>query len=145
MASDNRTRLIVTIFEEPMMMLKKEQNGNLSEDNILSGTILDPSQVEGYYADLTYAIFEEKLKIPYKFIIEKKYGMQIEKGVWIGMVGALVNRVADAAIASLTINVARAKVVDFSHPFVQSGISLMMQKPGTQKQVLLYTFLSSNY
>ena len=140
MSSDNRTRLIATTFEEPLMMLKREQNGNLSERNIPSGTILDPSQVEGYYADLTYAIYEERLKLPYKFIIETKYGRPTEKGTWDGIVGALVNRVADAAVASLTITATRAKVVDFSQPFIQSGIALIMQKPQTQKRVCCAPF-----
>jgi ABC-type amino acid transport substrate-binding protein len=133
MSFDNRTRLIVTIFDEPFMMLKKNRNDTLTEENIVRGTILDPSRVEGFCVDLAYAICHDRLKIPYKFLIETKYGNEIEKGVWNGMVGALVNRDADLAIASLTINGAREKAIDFSKPFIDLGISLMISKPEKEK------------
>ncbi|CAF1218392.1 unnamed protein product [Adineta ricciae] len=130
---DNRTRIIVTIFDEPFIMLKRNFNDTLTEKTIPRGTILDPSRVEGYCVDLAYAICHEKLRLPYKFLIETKYGSEIEKGVWDGMVGALVNREADLSIASLTINGAREKAVDFSKPFIELGISIMIRKPEKQK------------
>lgn len=115
------------------MMLKKDRNDSLTETSIARGTILDPSMVEGFCADLARAICTEKLKVPYKFLIEKQYGNEIEKGVWDGMVGALINRDADLSIASLTITGAREKVVDFSKPFIDLGISIMIRKPEKQK------------
>jgi ABC-type amino acid transport substrate-binding protein len=133
MPFDNRTRLIVTIFDEPFMMLKKNRNDTLTEKSIARGTILDPSDVEGYCVDLAYEICHNRLKIPYKFLIETRYGNEVEKGVWNGMVGALVNRDADLSIASLTINGAREKAVDFSKPFIDLGISIMISKPEKQK------------
>jgi ionotropic glutamate receptor len=133
MSYDNRTRLIVTIFDEPFMMLKKNLNDTLTESSIHRGTILDPSMVEGYCVDLAYAICHNKLKLPYKFLIETKYGNEIEKGVWDGMIGALVNRDADLSIATLTINGARESAVDFSKPFIDLGISIMIRKPEKQK------------
>ena len=133
MSYDNRTRLIVTIFDEPFMMLKKNRNDSLTEKSVPPGTIMDPSLVEGFCADLAYAICHNKLKVPYKFLIETKYGNEIEKSVWDGMVGALVNRDADLSIASLTISGAREKAVDFSKPFIDLGISIMIRKPEKQK------------
>ena len=133
MSYDNRTRLIVTIFDEPFMMLKKNRNDTLTEKTIPPGTILDPSMVEGFCVDLASEICEKKLELPYKFLIETKYGNEIAKGVWDGMVGALVNRDADLSIASLTINGAREKAVDFSKPFIDLGISIMIRKPEKQK------------
>ena len=133
MSYDNRTRLIVTIFDEPFMMLKKNRNVTITEKSIPAGTILDPLHVEGFCADLAYAICHERLQLPYKFVIETKYGTEIEKGVWDGMVAALINHDADLAIASLTINGAREKAVDFSKPFIDLGISIMISKPDKQK------------
>ncbi|CAF2599544.1 unnamed protein product [Rotaria sp. Silwood2] len=133
MLFDNRTRLIVTIFDEPFMMLKRNSNDTLTERDIPRGTILDPSRVEGFCVDLAYAICHDRLKLPYKFLIETKYGKEIEKGIWDGMIGALVNRDADLAIASLTINGAREKAVDFSKSFIDLGISIMISKPEKQK------------
>ena len=115
------------------MMLKKNRNDTLTEKSIARGTILDPSRVEGYCVDLAYEICHEKLKLPYKFLIETKYGNEIDKGVWNGMIGALVNREADLSIATLTINGAREKAVDFSKPFIDLGISIMIRKPEKQK------------
>ncbi len=115
------------------MMLRKNRNRTLTEKNIPPGTILDPSDVEGFCVDLAYAICHDRLKIPYKFLIETKYGKEIEKGVWDGMVGALVTRDADLSIASLTINGAREKAIDFSKPFIDLGISIMIRKPEKQK------------
>ncbi|CAF0824550.1 unnamed protein product [Didymodactylos carnosus] len=133
MAFDNRTRLVTTIFDEPFLMLKKNRNDTLTEKSIPVGTILDASMVEGYCVDLAYVICHDKLKIPYKFRIETQYGNEVTKGKWDGMVGALVNRYADLAIAPLTINGAREKAVDFSKPFIDLGISIMIGKPEKQK------------
>jgi ABC-type amino acid transport substrate-binding protein len=133
MSYDNRTRLVVTIFDDPFMKLKKSNNDTLTEKSIPRGTILDPSLVEGFCADLANEILHTKLQLPYKFLIETKYGNEIEKGVWDGMVGALVNRDADLSIASLTINGAREKAVDFSKPFIDLGISIMIKKPDKVK------------
>jgi len=115
------------------MMLKKVRNSTLTESEIPRGTILDPSMVEGYCVDLAYEICHNRLQIPYKFLIETKYGNEISRGVWDGMVGALVTREADLSIASLTINGAREKAVDFSKPFIDLGISIMIRKPEKQK------------
>ncbi|CAF4044374.1 unnamed protein product [Rotaria sordida] len=133
MSFHNHTRLIVTIFDEPFVMLKKTPNDTLTERNIPHGTILDPSRLEGFCVELAYALCHDRLKFPYKFLIETKYGEEIEKGIWDGMVGALINRDADLAIASLTINGAREKVVDFSKPFIDLGISIMISKPEKEK------------
>jgi ABC-type amino acid transport substrate-binding protein len=137
MSFDNRTRLITTIFQEPFMMLKKNLNSTLSEETISRGMILDPSMVEGYCADLAYAICHEKLKIPYKFVIETKYGIQSDEGTWDGMIGALVTYRTDLAIATLTITAAREKVVDFTQPFMNFGISMMIHKPQKIEPVML--------
>jgi len=40
---------------------------------------------------------------------------------------------ADLAIAPLTISAIRERVIDFSKPFMNLGISLMIQKPEKQK------------
>jgi hypothetical protein len=43
-----------------------------------------------------------------------------------GMVGEIVYRTADMAIAPLTISQKRMEVVDFSKPFMNLGISIMV-------------------
>ncbi|MGH0156187.1 UNVERIFIED_CONTAM: hypothetical protein FKN15_048908 [Acipenser sinensis] len=56
-----------------------------------------------------------------------KHGKKIE-GVWNGMIGEVVYQRADMAIGSLTINEERSEVVDFSVPFVETGISVMVSR-----------------
>ena len=89
--------------------------------------------VQGYCADLAYTICRGKLKLPYKYLIETKYGNEMKNGVWDGIIGALVNRDADLSIASLTIDGVREKVIDFSKPFIDLGISIMIRQPEKQK------------
>lgn len=45
------------------------------------------------------------------------------------MVGELIRKEADMAIAPLTITSAREKVIQFSKPFLSLGISLLIKKP----------------
>uniref|UniRef100_A0A3B4ADT5 Glutamate receptor n=1 Tax=Periophthalmus magnuspinnatus TaxID=409849 RepID=A0A3B4ADT5_9GOBI len=56
-----------------------------------------------------------------------KHGKKID-GVWNGMIGEVVYKRADMAIGSLTINEERSEVVDFSVPFVETGISVMVSR-----------------
>lgn len=49
------------------------------------------------------------------------------------MVGELVRREADIAIAALTITADRERVIDFSKPFMSLGISIMIKKPMKQR------------
>ncbi|XP_028819506.1 glutamate receptor ionotropic, NMDA 2D [Denticeps clupeoides] len=56
-----------------------------------------------------------------------RHGKNID-GEWNGMVGEVVSRRADMAIGSLTINEERSEVVEFSVPFVETGISVMVSR-----------------
>lgn len=51
------------------------------------------------------------------------------------MVGELLRREADLAIAPLTISSQRERVIEFSMPFMNTGISIMIKKP---KQEVLF-------
>uniref|UniRef100_A0A8D0GW46 Glutamate receptor ionotropic, NMDA 2C n=1 Tax=Sphenodon punctatus TaxID=8508 RepID=A0A8D0GW46_SPHPU len=56
-----------------------------------------------------------------------KHG-KIVRGVWNGMIGEVYYKRADMAIGSLTINEERSEIVDFSVPFVETGISVMVAR-----------------
>ncbi|XP_068603595.1 glutamate receptor ionotropic, NMDA 2D [Brachionichthys hirsutus] len=56
-----------------------------------------------------------------------RHGKNID-GEWNGMVGEVVSSRADMAIGSLTINEERSEVVEFSVPFVETGISVMVSR-----------------
>ncbi|XP_040845377.1 glutamate receptor ionotropic, NMDA 2C [Ochotona curzoniae] len=56
-----------------------------------------------------------------------KHGKRV-RGVWNGMIGEVYYKRADMAIGSLTINEERSEIVDFSVPFVETGISVMVAR-----------------
>uniref|UniRef100_A0A8C4QF20 Glutamate receptor n=1 Tax=Eptatretus burgeri TaxID=7764 RepID=A0A8C4QF20_EPTBU len=56
-----------------------------------------------------------------------KHGKKVND-VWNGMVGEVLYKRADMAMGSLTINEEREEVLDFSIPFVETGISVMVSR-----------------
>ena len=58
------------------------------------------------------------------------------EGRWDGMVGELVRHEADFAVAPLTISTQRERAIEFSMPFMNMGISIMINKP--KKEVTYY-------
>mgnify|MGYP000159169825 CR=1 FL=1 len=74
----------------------------------------------------------------HKFLIETSYGKEDENGVWQGIVRSLVSHEADLAIAGLVVTATRERVVDFSQPFMKTGISVMILKPEKRKMVMLF-------
>ncbi|MEE6511962.1 hypothetical protein FKM82_018858 [Ascaphus truei] len=56
-----------------------------------------------------------------------KHGKKIN-GTWNGLVGEVVTKRAYMAVGSLTINEERSEVVDFSVPFIETGISVMVSR-----------------
>ncbi|XP_046391303.1 glutamate receptor 1-like isoform X4 [Ischnura elegans] len=123
----NRTYIVTTIVEEPYIMLRTPEPGENLTGN---------DRFEGYCKDLADLI-AKKLEINYELRIVKdgNYGAENSdvKGGWDGMVGELVRKEADIAIASMTITSERERVIDFSKPFMSLGISIMIKKPVKQK------------
>ncbi|XP_015589085.1 glutamate receptor 1 [Cephus cinctus] len=123
----NRTYIVTTIVEEPYIMMRKSEPGE-----ILTGN----DRFEGYCKDLADLI-AKKLGITYELRIvkDKKYGTENPDipGGWDGMVGELIRKEADIAIAPMTITSERERVIDFSKPFMSLGISIMIKKPVKQK------------
>ncbi|XP_076169974.1 glutamate receptor IB isoform X2 [Ptiloglossa arizonensis] len=123
----NKTYIVTTIVEEPYIMKKKSDTGEALVGN---------DSYEGYCKDLADLI-AKKLGITYELRIVKdgKYGMENQDvpGGWDGMVGELIRKEADIAIAPMTITSERERVIDFSKPFMSLGISIMIKKPMKQK------------
>nr|XP_005998054.1 PREDICTED: glutamate receptor ionotropic, kainate 5 [Latimeria chalumnae] len=121
----NKTLIITTILENPYVMRKvnyQDYHGN--------------ERYEGFCVDMLRelsGILKFNFKI--KLVDDGLYGAPEPNGSWTGMVGELINRKADLAVAAFTITAEREKVIDFSKPFMTLGISIlyrvhMGRKPG---------------
>ncbi|XP_076362724.1 glutamate receptor 1-like isoform X2 [Tachypleus tridentatus] len=132
---ENKTYIVTSILEEPYLMYSKPEPGEILEGNNI---------FEGYSKDLADLI-AEKLKINYvlKLVNDSNYGGQDPNSPagWNGMVGELIRREADMAIAPLTITSARERVIDFTKPYMSLGISIMIKKP-MKKKPGVFSFLN---
>ncbi|XP_014866553.1 PREDICTED: glutamate receptor ionotropic, kainate 5-like, partial [Poecilia mexicana] len=121
----NKTLIVTTILENPYVMRK--DNYQDFEGN---------EQYEGFCVDMLRelaGILKFSFKI--KLVDDGLYGAPEPNGSWTGMVGELINRKADLAVAGFTITSEREKVIDFSKPFMTLGISILYRvqlgrKPG---------------
>uniref|UniRef100_A0A3Q3ITC8 Glutamate receptor n=1 Tax=Monopterus albus TaxID=43700 RepID=A0A3Q3ITC8_MONAL len=121
----NTTLTITTILENPYVMLR--QNHQELEGN---------DRYEGFCVDMLKELADIlKFKYRIRLVGDGLYGVPGANGTWTGMVGELISRKADLAVAALTITAEREKVIDFSKPFMTLGISIMYRvhlgrKPG---------------
>ncbi|CAF1098489.1 unnamed protein product [Rotaria sordida] len=130
-----KERIISTILDEPFTMLNESVVGNLTVSDAL-GQYFTFDELYGYCVDLARVICEKKLEIPCKFRIAKdnSFGNKpADDQPWTGMIGELVRHEVDLAIAPLTITSQRENAVDFSKPWMNLGISILMSKPERTK------------
>ncbi|ESO08945.1 hypothetical protein HELRODRAFT_74189 [Helobdella robusta] len=124
----NASYIVTTVMESPYLMLKRKLVGD--EGKAITGN----DRYDGFCADL--AIFLSQI-VNFTYVLQevkdKKYGAELPDGSWNGMIGELIREEADLAIAPLTISSVRERVVDFSKPFMNLGISIMIKKPEKQK------------
>lgn len=114
LALENKTLIVTTLLNEPYTMLK--QSGSKKDGN---------ERYEGYAVDLIYEL-SKLLHFRYQFteVKDKAYGSQNETtGEWNGMIGEVKRGEADLAIADLTITSKREKAVDFTLPFMNTGMT----------------------
>ncbi|VBB25177.1 unnamed protein product [Acanthocheilonema viteae] len=134
---------IVTVLVKPFVMLKRTVRGEPA--------YIGNDRFEGYCIDLIKLLAMNISGFDsYEIFIAEgnKYGQRQDDGSWDGMIGYLLNEAclniledetlkmkitADVAVAPLTINQARERVVDFSKPFMTTGISIMIKKPEKQE------------
>ncbi|VDN41655.1 unnamed protein product [Dibothriocephalus latus] len=97
----------------------------------------------GYCKELADRIFNH-LNLNYEIHLVKDglYGaIDPATNTWNGMVGEVLRGEADIIIAPLTMTISRAKYIDFTEPFMNFGLSLMLRKPGKTKPGM-FSFLS---
>lgn len=128
-----RKFVITTIKNEPFTMLKISRQKLTGNDRF-----------EGFSIDLIEALSKE-LDFDYeiRIVADERYGAEVdkEKKIWNGMIGEVLRGDADMAVADVTMSTARESVVDFTMPFMSTGIGLLIKKP-TEKVKSLFSFLS---
>jgi len=121
----------VSLKDEPFTMLNLTVLGNVTASEV-AGKYFTFDQLYGYCVDFARLICENKLEIRCKFRLVKDgtFGNKPSaEQPWNGMIGELVRHEADLAIAPLTITSQRESVVDFSKPWMNLGISILIRKP----------------
>ncbi|XP_024153999.2 glutamate receptor ionotropic, kainate 5 [Oryzias melastigma] len=121
----NKSLIVTTILENPYVMRKLNYQDYQGND-----------QYEGFCVDMLRELADIlKFSFKIKLVDDGLYGAPEPNGSWTGMVGELINRKADLAVAGFTITSEREKVIDFSKPFMTLGISILYRvhlgrKPG---------------
>ncbi|XP_030568194.1 glutamate receptor ionotropic, kainate 2 isoform X1 [Drosophila novamexicana] len=127
----NITLVVMTREERPYVMVKEDAN--------LTGN----ARFEGFCIDLLKAIAQQ-VGFQYKIelVPDNMYGVYIpETNSWNGIVQELMERRADLAVASMTINYARESVIDFTKPFMNLGIGILF-KISDRAQTKFFSFMN---
>ncbi|XP_026670138.1 glutamate receptor ionotropic, kainate 2-like isoform X3 [Ceratina calcarata] len=127
----NVTLLVITILEQPYVMLKSR--GNFSGNARYEGFCIDLLKEIAHMVGFAYRI---------ELVPDGKYGVyDYGTGEWNGIVRQLMDKKADLAVGSMTINYARESVIDFTKPFMNLGISILFKVP-TSHPARLFSFMN---
>ncbi|XP_011500150.1 PREDICTED: glutamate receptor ionotropic, kainate 2-like [Ceratosolen solmsi marchali] len=129
--STNVTLIVITILEQPYVMLRSR--GNFSGNERYEGFCIDLLKEIAHMVGFAYRI---------ELVPDGKYGVyDYETGEWNGIVRQLMDKKADLAVGSMTINYARESVIDFTKPFMNLGISILFKVP-TSHPARLFSFMN---
>ena len=100
-------------------MLKEDDKTHMGND-----------RYEGYNVDLLKEISQiVGFKYSINLVEDGKYGQYDEQTQqWSGMIGELQSQKADLVIADLTITKERSEVIDFTTPFMNTGITILFKR-----------------
>ncbi|XP_022085680.1 glutamate receptor ionotropic, kainate 2-like isoform X2 [Acanthaster planci] len=123
--SNNTTFRIVTVVEAPFVNRDETVNGY---------------KYSGFCIDMLELIAKElNLKYELYLVPDGNYGGKNDDGTWNGLIGEVYYGRADLAVAGMVINSDREEVVDFTKPFMNYGVGILMQKP--KKKANIFAFL----
>nr|XP_022293547.1 glutamate receptor ionotropic, kainate 2-like [Crassostrea virginica]XP_022293548.1 glutamate receptor ionotropic, kainate 2-like [Crassostrea virginica] len=124
----NKTLIVTTVLDDPYVFQQIDEHGIVT--------------YEGFCIDLLNEI-SSQLGFKYEIRVSPKneYGNCNDEGECNGMVKELVERRADLAVAGMTITYERERVIDFTKPFWNIGITILFRKPKPEPPEL-FSFLS---
>ncbi|XP_078368663.1 glutamate receptor ionotropic, kainate 2-like isoform X2 [Oculina patagonica] len=125
----NKTIRVVTFVGSPFSMLKSYSSASKEEFEGAAIDILDElSRILGF----SYTIYLSP---------DGKAGVENPgTGEWNGAIKEIMEKKADLAVGPITINPAREKVVDFTKPFLTSGLGTVMAVD--ESPIMYFRFLS---
>ncbi|XP_062874642.1 glutamate receptor, ionotropic, N-methyl D-aspartate 2Ca [Trichomycterus rosablanca] len=141
--SDNRHLTVATLEERPFVIVEAvdhitgtclsntvpcRRQSNKTEAIVGETEPYSKLCCKGFCIDILKKL-SRNIKFSYDLylVTNGKHG-KLVRGVWNGMIGEVVYKRADMAIGSLTINEERSEIIDFSVPFVETGISVMVAR-----------------
>ncbi|RZF41428.1 hypothetical protein LSTR_LSTR000142, partial [Laodelphax striatellus] len=130
-SSTNITLVVMTREERPYVMVREDKN--------LTGN----ARFEGFCIDLLKWIAGQVgFHYSIRLVPDHMYGVY-DPGTrqWNGIVRELMDKRADLAVASMTINYARESVIDFTKPFMNLGIGILFKVP-TSQPTRLFSFMN---
>jgi len=132
----NKDLVVSTILNHPFVMLKEDHETHKGND-----------RYEGYNVDLLKEISQiVGFKYTIKLVEDGKYGQYDEqRQQWSGLIGELQSQKADLVIADLTITSKRSKVIDFTTPFMNTGITILFKKETYEDTSGLFTLFLSPF
>ncbi|XP_056633759.1 glutamate receptor ionotropic, kainate 2 isoform X3 [Diorhabda carinulata] len=127
----NVTLIVMTREERPYVMVNEEKN--------LTGN----ARYEGFCIDLLKWIAAQVgFQYTIRLVPDHMYGVfDPDTKEWNGIVRELMEKRADLAVASMTINYARESVIDFTKPFMNLGIGILFKVP-TSQPTRLFSFMN---
>ncbi|XP_064171420.1 glutamate receptor ionotropic, NMDA 2C-like [Anguilla rostrata] len=141
--SDNRHLTVATLEERPFVIVESvdsatgtcgsntvpcRRQSNKTEAIVGHTEPYTKLCCKGFCIDILKKL-SRNVKFSYDLylVTNGKHGKRV-RGTWNGMIGEVVYKRADMAIGSLTINEERSEIIDFSVPFVETGISVMVAR-----------------
>jgi ABC-type amino acid transport substrate-binding protein len=100
-------------------MIKADDGKNYTGNDRYEGYCVELAERLSQVVNFTYEL---------RLVKDNKFGSKDANGNWNGIIGELVRHEADLAVAGLTISLVRERAVEFSMPFMNLGISIMVYK-----------------
>ncbi|XP_077980092.1 glutamate receptor ionotropic, NMDA 2B-like [Glandiceps talaboti] len=139
---------IVSIVEMPFVSIVPYEKVNMTchagvtcvKQDLTTGAFYTMC-CSGYCIELLQ-ILSRDLKFTYDLYLvdDDLYGVRYDNGSWNGIVRDLIDGKADAAVAAVKMSTERFKVVDFSVPFMDVGVAVLV--PKSSGVVLPHAFLA---
>ncbi|CAL1533735.1 unnamed protein product [Lymnaea stagnalis] len=139
------------IFSSFVLVILGHIHHAQSRDLVVSSLVLPPFLVEdddiqngtkvmvydGFIKDLLDKVFN-LTKMTYTISIrkDKRYGNRLNNGTWDGLIGDVLYKRADLAVAPLTETSKRREAVDFTTPFMNFGPVLILRRPESKMMTL---------